>query len=342
MNQNKFYKLVLFRAEGIGPATYYNLIQKYGNAEEAIHSLNLKDDFIDSVKQEIDSAESLGAEFIFDDDNLYPNALKSIKNASPIITALGNLESLKKSTIGVVGTRHASLNGMNFIRNLSCDLSKNNFVVVSGMAIGIDSAAHLGALDSGSDSATIAVLAGGLDKIWPLENESLYYKIKERGCLVSDMPIGTTPIKQYFVKRNALIAGLSEKLVLAEANLSSGSMITANHILNMGRRIYAIPGHPSDPRSAGPNRFISEYKAVLCESSETIIGKKSEKEKDKNIKLKLFEESPILAAMSSNVISENELVKSLNMPISDIKKELVVLEIEGKIVRVDGGYVLAN
>ncbi|MCQ2562748.1 MAG: DNA-processing protein DprA [Alphaproteobacteria bacterium] len=263
MNNDLLQKLLIIRSPGIGPAKYKNLLQEFGDVYSVVDSLHLTQSFIDSVYKEIETANNLGIQYIADDNDLYPKNLLKIKNHPIILSVRGNTDTLTKRCVAMVGTRHASAVGMRFISNLAEQFVKNNFVVVSGMAIGTDSAAHMGALNTVGNTQTIAVLAGGVDNIWPIENESLYYNILDRGVIVSEMPVGHKPLTQNFVQRNRWIAGLAEQLILGEADINSGSMTTAQFAINYNIPVFAVPGHPSDSRNMGPNMLIKQGKAKL-------------------------------------------------------------------------------
>ncbi len=222
-----FDKLCVLRAPRIGPVRYAKLIAEHGTPAAAARALNLGMGHLDAVRREMDAAAAAGIHYISDDDALYPAALRAIKNHPPVITARGNLETLRRRAVAVVGTRHATAAGMGFVRDLARQFAARGIVVASGMAMGTDTAAHVGALDSDGDACTIAVLAGGVDYVWPVENEALYRRITERGVIISEMPVGFVPTPTNFVQRNRWIAGLADKLILGEADMNSGSMTTA-------------------------------------------------------------------------------------------------------------------
>ena len=257
-------KLLILRSPGIGPVSYEKLIKQYGSVKAVADTLCANTGLMDSVLREIDAANELSINFICDDSEYYPVSLKNIKGHPPIICARGNLETLKRPTVGIVGTRHATAVGMKLVSDIAENFANHSVAVVSGMAIGPDTAAHMGALRADGDTQTIAVLGGGVDYIWPTENESLYWKIIERGVVISEMPVGFIPRTTNFVQRNRWIAGLADKLILSEADLKSGSMTTARFAIDFNREVWAVPSHPSDARAAGPNSLIASHKAKLC------------------------------------------------------------------------------
>ena len=334
-----FNKLLILRTPGIGPAKFNALIQKFGSVDAAVCAMCPGDELRDMVSDEMARAKSLGIEYISDQDELYPSGLREIKNHPPVISARGNLKVLGRDMISIVGTRHATAAGMELIADIAQMFAENNTAVVSGMAIGTDTAAHCGALRAASGAGTVAVLAGGVDYIWPLENESLYYRILDCGVVISEMPVGFTPVATNFVQRNRIVAGLSRRLILGEADEKSGSMTTARFASELNREIWAIPSHPSDLRSVGPNSLIRAGVARLCMgagdffalSKKDNIHKKNspEKESEKNL----------IDALGTIPVSESVLAQIVKKTVSEIKAELVVMELGGLVRKVDGGYI---
>ena len=333
-----FERLLILRSPKIGPASYNDLMRRIGSVPQIIAYLNVSDELRDSVKREMDLANSMGINFISDEDDVYPAWLKRVKNHPPILTARGNIETLRHESVAMVGTRHATANGMNFVADMARAFAEHGVSVVSGMAIGTDTAAHRGALSAQGNTNTIAVLAGGVDYIWPLENERLYYEIMERGVIISDMPVGFVPKGTNFVQRNRIIAGIGSKLILSEADLNSGSMKTANFAHTYGRKIYAIPSHPADSRGMGPNSLIRSGTAVLCMGIEDFF---TEKNSVKQTQKKSESENPILDKIGTVPLSESVLADIVGKSISEIKRDLVVLELQGLIRKCDAGYVRA-
>ncbi len=331
-----FEKLLVLRSPGVGPVKYNAMITKFGGAAEAAEFLNLTNEFKDLVAHEMDTAAKLGISFISEDDDLYPAALRDVKNHPIIISVRGNTDTLKKQTIGIVGTRHATAAGIKFVSDISATFAENNFAVVSGMAMGTDTAAHTGALCAAGDTQTIAVLAGGVDYVWPLENESLYYRICERGCVISDMPVGFIPTPGNFAQRNRHIAGLSQRLILSEADAGSGSMHTARFANDMEKEVFAIPSHPSDARAHGPNSLIKSGLAKICTGADDFFTPKTQKMKNKKTP-----ENPILSALGINPLAESVLSEIVQKNVAEIKRELVILELQGYVRKVSGGYIKA-
>lgn len=278
--KEKFAAIKLALSENIGPMTYKGLLSYFKNPLTALEHLPefLKNSRRKSIKiapdslvhQQIETAKKMGAEILILNAPGYPSLLKQIDDAPPILYVLGNRALLNNKCIAIVGSRNASLNGLNLTRKTAFELTENGYNVVSGMAKGIDRAAHEGALKS-KNAGTIAVLGTGLDVIYPRENSDIYQEIKENGLIVSEMPFGSKPIPSAFPRRNRIISGLSRGTLVVEASQMSGSLITAKEALSQGREVFAIPGSPLDSRASGPNQLIKDG-AHLVLSSQDIIS----------------------------------------------------------------------
>lgn len=278
--KEKFAAIKLALSENIGPMTYKGLLSYFKNPLTALEHLPefLKNSRRKSIKiapdslvhQQIETAKKMGAEILILNAPGYPSLLKQIDDAPPILYVLGNRALLNDKCIAIVGSRNASLNGLNLTRKTAFELTENGYNVVSGMAKGIDRAAHEGALKS-KNAGTIAVLGTGLDVIYPRENSDIYQEIKENGLIVSEMPFGSKPIPSAFPRRNRIISGLSRGTLVVEASQMSGSLITAKEALSQGREVFAIPGSPLDSRASGPNQLIKDG-AHLVLSSQDIIS----------------------------------------------------------------------
>ncbi len=269
--------LRLIRSENVGPITCRRLIAQFGDAAaalEALPELARKGGRRRPVRlcapaeaeRELETLEALGARVLTLTDPDYPPALAAIDDPPPVLNVLGDPALAGRRGIAVVGARNASANGRRFAKQLASDLGRAGLVVTSGLARGIDTAAHEGALDSG----TVAVLAGGPDVVYPRENAALYEAVRERGAVVSEMPAGLVPQARHFPRRNRLISGLSLGVLVVEAAPRSGSLITARLALEQGREVFAVPGSPLDPRARGCNHLIRQG-AVLTESAEDVL-----------------------------------------------------------------------
>jgi DNA processing protein len=268
--------LRLSRSENVGPITFKQLLARFGTAEAALAALPglarrggrarpIRLPSIMAAEDEMAEIKAVGARLLALCEADYPAALAAIDDAPPLICVLGDESLLGRPAIAIVGARNASANGQRLARQLAEDLSQARFLIVSGLARGIDAAAHQGALARG----TAAVLAGGLDVVYPEQNRGLYEEIAARGLLLSEMPPGTEPKSRHFPRRNRLVSGLSMGVLLVEATLRSGSLITARLALEQGREVFAVPGSPLDPRATGCNKLLRQG-AVLVETAEDV------------------------------------------------------------------------
>jgi DNA processing protein len=211
--------------------------------------------------------EKFGATILCAGEPGYPLALAAVEDAPPVLSVIGDINLLARPTIGIVGARNASLNGRKFAEILARDLGENGHAIASGLARGIDTAAHTGSLPTG----TIAVVAGGLNIVYPPENKKLYDQICEQGIIIAESPFGQEPFAQSFPRRNRIISGLSQGVVVVEASLRSGSLITARMAAEQGRDVFAVPGHPLDPRAEGTNSLLRDG-AILVRSATDILN----------------------------------------------------------------------
>jgi DNA processing protein len=269
--------LRLIRSENVGPVTFRTLIERLGDAAaalEALPRLARRGGRADALKlcpreeaeAEREALSELGGRFVFLGEPAYPMLLAAIEDAPPVLAVMGNDHLLAKPAVAIVGARNASAAGIRMARRLAAELGEAGYVVVSGLARGIDAASHGGALERG----TVAVLAGGLDVIYPPEHTELYASIKDQGMLMSEMPFGTLPQAGHFPRRNRLISGLAQGVVVIEAAERSGSLITARLALEQGREVLAVPGSPLDARAQGTNKLIRAG-ATLVQSAADIM-----------------------------------------------------------------------
>lgn len=278
-DQERLDVLRLIRSENVGPVTFHNLLSYYGTAAKALDAIPelakrggkkrvIKVCGTATAEQELEAIANYGARVVCHGEADYPPHLLQIPDAPACLSVLGSPTVwTNRPVIGMVGARNASANGCAFAKKIANDLGKHDIVVASGLARGIDTAAHLGALETG----TVAVIAGGIDNIYPPENASLYQRIAESGAIISEAPFGTTPQARHFPGRNRIIAGMTSGLVVVEASQKSGSLITANNALDYGRDVFAAPGSPMDPRCKGSNDLIRSG-AILTESVDDIIN----------------------------------------------------------------------
>lgn len=269
-------RLRLVRSPGIGPVTFRQLIARFGSAAaalEAVPDLAARGGGkaprlfgAGEAEREIARVEALGGRYLLLGQGLYPRALAELDDAPPVLTAKGDLRWLERPLVAIVGARNASAAACRFARQLAYDLGQQGGVVVSGLARGIDSAAHDGSLETG----TIGVIAGGLDVFYPPENEARQRGIAERGLVVAEMPPGTEPRARHFPYRNRIIAGLSLGTVVVEAAPRSGSLITARLAAEAGREVMAVPGSPLDPRAQGCNQLIRDGATLIQNAADVL------------------------------------------------------------------------
>lgn len=269
--------LRLIRSENIGPATFRRLINQFGSASKALDQLPklarrggrsrpLGICSPERAKREMAHVEKAGARMIFMCEDDYPSILANIHDPPPVITVKGHVHLLSRPAVAIVGARNASATGQRLAALLARDIGAAGYVIVSGLARGIDGAAHKAAMVQG----TIAVIAGGIDVVYPREHKELHHQIAENGLLLSEAPFATKPSARHFPRRNRLIAGLSRGTVVVEAAAKSGSLITARLALEQGRDVFAVPGSPLDPRARGTNLLLREG-AILVESAADVL-----------------------------------------------------------------------
>jgi DNA processing protein len=269
-------RIRLIRSSSIGPVTYRQLVARFGSAQaalEAIPDLARRGGgkprrlcSVDEAERERAKVEKLGARYLVLGQGLYPSLLAELDDAPPLLVAKGDINLLDRPTVAMVGARNASAAACRFARSLAHDLGSEGLAVVSGLARGIDSAAHDGSLESG----TIGVIAGGIDIFYPPENEARQKAMSERGLVLAEMPPGTEPRARHFPYRNRIIAGVSLGTIVVEAAPRSGSLITARLAAEAGREVMAVPGSPLDPRAQGCNRLIRDG-ATLVQNAADVV-----------------------------------------------------------------------
>ncbi len=265
MSPERLALIRLARADGVGPIAFRRLLARHDDAEAALAAL-ARDAVIPearAVLREAEALDRLGGRFLLLDEPDYPEPLAALPDAPPVLAVLGDVARLAAPAVAIVGARNASANGRRIAETLASGLAHAGLVVVSGLARGIDTAAHEGACGRG---LTVAVVAGGLDRPYPPENAGLQARIAaEGGAVVAEAPLGTVPTHRHFPRRNRIVAGLALGCVVVEAAKRSGSLITARLALDAGREIFAVPGSPLDPRAAGTNDLLRQG-AHLCEN----------------------------------------------------------------------------
>lgn len=269
-------RLRLIRTPHVGPVSWHQLMQRFGSGEAALEALP---DLIlrggagkariapaDLAERELARAAELGARHIFSDEPEYSPLLREVEGAPPVIVVRGDTAMLRRPCVAIVGARNASAIACRFARQLAADLAARDVTVVSGLARGVDTAAHIGALGG----STVGVIASGIDIAFPPENASLQEKIAAEQLLIAEQPPGSEPLARHFPSRNRIIAGLAHGTVVIEAAPRSGSLITARRAGDYGREVMAVPGSPLDPRAQGCNLLIREG-ATLVQSVDDVI-----------------------------------------------------------------------
>ncbi len=350
-------RLRLIRTSSVGPVSYRQLLARFGSAAAALDAIpdrarrgGGRPPRIPAradMMREAEIVAALGGFYLFLGRPDYPSLLAANDDAPPVVIAAGDAGLLTRPTAAVVGARNASAAAVRFARQLAFDLSGRDFVVVSGLARGIDTAAHVGALDGG----TIGVIAGGLDIFYPPENEGLQREIGRRGLIVSEQPPGTQPHARHFPSRNRIIAGLAQGTIVVEAAPRSGSLITARLAAEYGREVMAVPGSPLDPRAQGCNQLIRDG-ATLIQSAADVVeslrpfgrdhvassasGYVTQERADD---LADAEREAVVGLLSVSAVSIDELVRQSGLPSAAIHAVLLELELAGRLGRHAGARV---
>ena len=351
--------LRLIRSENVGPRTFRALVNRYGGARPAIEALP---DLarrggaqapgrvcsIEDAEHELEAARRQGAIFLALGEQGYPARLRMIDDAPPLIAARGNLDALKLPMVGIVGSRNASAAGSKFAAQMARELGQEGFVVSSGLARGIDAAAHRATLESG----TIAVLAGGQDRIYPPEHKELLAQILENGAAISEMPFGWEPRARDFPRRNRLISGLSLGVLVVEAARRSGSLITARMALEQGREVFAVPGSPLDPRCEGTNGLLKQGAILVTEIADMvsalapILGRpltlpieEPEHHTEENGDAAPDERRRVVSLLGPTPVEIDDLIRLSGTRPAVVRTILLELEIAGRLERQAGGRV---
>jgi DNA processing protein len=348
--------LRLARTENVGPVTFDQLIQRLGTAGKALAALpdlarhggraiRLADER--AIDKELADGAALGARLIAACEPDFPQALAALDPPPPLIWVRGRPELLHRPCVAIVGARVASAAGQRFARGLAAELGQSGHVIVSGLARGIDGAAHEGAMPTG----TVAVLGGGVDDIYPPEHGGLYARVAETGCVVSESEPGRAAVARDFPRRNRIISGLSRAVVVVEAEFRSGSLITARLAAEQGREVLAVPGSPLDPRAKGTNDLIRQG-AALCEGAEDVLraleGLRGFREPERGFGAEPGPEPDdalrrqVAALLSPTPVSRDELVRATGAAPAAVFAALVELSLAGRAELLPGGMVAAT
>ncbi|WP_442856040.1 DNA-processing protein DprA [Bartonella sp. Raccoon60] len=376
-DQQRLNWLRLLRSENIGAVTFRNLIDHYKTAENALAMLPelskngglrkpIRIATLDDAEKEMQQAEKQGIRFIGIGEPDYPPFLKIVEASPPLIAIKGGCSIFQKPSVGIVGSRNASAVGKKLTNQFAHFIGNAGFTIISGLARGIDSTAHQASLLTG----TVAVMAGGIDHIYPPENQKLYDDILANGgAIISEMPIGWKARAIDFSRRNRIIAALSLGLLVVEAAMRSGSLITARQAVEMGRLIFAIPGSPLDPRAIGTNNLIKEGALLVTHPSDIIETLTPLTSNTTDPQLSFFEETysiqfpqentslpkqitnetsligddiereAVLSALSSTPIDLDTLSIYSGVSLQKLYLLLIELDLAGKLIRHSGGYV---
>ncbi|MDO5647904.1 DNA-processing protein DprA [Paracoccus sp. (in: a-proteobacteria)] len=353
--------LRLIRSRRVGPATFHRLIREHGTVAASLDALpQLAADAGVTDYQpcpegvavaELNAGRRIGARLIRYDSPQYPPALRDIDGAPPVLWVRGDAAMLALNPIAVIGARNASSLGLRMARGMATGLGEAGFTVVAGLARGVDTAAHNAALPTG----TVAVMAGGVDVIYPSENAILAAQIAERGVLVSEQPPGTEPHARHFPTRNRIISGLSRAVIVIEAAHRSGTLITAKNALDQGREVMAVPGHPMDARAAGCNALIRDG-ATLVRSAADVAAALAEAEQPFALPATPAPqptpqparipapdpaqlETAILSRLSPSPSDENDIIRDVGAPASTASAAILSLELQGRLTRLVGGRI---
>ena len=356
MNHNDLIDLIrLARTDGVGTKSIRTALDRFGAVAEALAQWHMWSRgralcSIPAAEAEFAAASKLGFSYVTWDDAIYPEPLRAIEDAPPVLVVKGDASVLARPLIAMVGARNATLNGKRFAKMLAHDLTKAGCTVISGMARGIDGAAHEGALAAGGK--TIAVLAGGTDVIYPPEHKDLYARIADNGAVISEMPPGTAPQAAFFPRRNRIISGASRGVVVVEATPKSGSLITARMAADQGREVFAVPGSPLDPRAQGPNGLIRDG-ATLIQSAGDVLAalpplspdflmQSTQKPQAVEITRTISRSTvraEVEAALSATPAPVDELVRQCQVSPAVLAEILLELELAGRLERLPGNRV---
>ncbi len=358
-DQERLNWLRLNQTENVGPVTFHQLIGAYKTATAAIDALPelshrggrrkaLRVYSAEAAAQDMARAKDIGAFFVAIGEVGYPPDLAHVPSPPPMICVCGKLELAEMKSVAIVGARNASALGMKFARQLAHGLCEAGFLVVSGLARGIDTAAH----EASVNAQTAAVLAGGLDHFYPPENEKLQRAIGERGLLMSEMLPGTAPKAEYFPRRNRIISGMAKAVIIVEAAMRSGSLITARFAAEQGREVFAVPGSPLDPRCEGTNRLIKDGANILTSIEDVLqalntpsfapMGMLFETETAPVLEpsaISDVERERVLTLLSPSPIETDDLIRESGLAAGQVVTILLELEIAGHAIRHAGGRV---
>jgi DNA processing protein len=340
MDANLKYWMALNRVTGLGPVKTKKLLDQYGSAKNVCETLRCP---VPEIEQDFNALTRQKIGVVTIDESSYPVNLRNIHDPPPILYVKGKLIDADKQAMAIVGTRKATRYGLEMARSLSFQLARAGLTVISGLALGIDTAAHEGALEAGG--RTIAVLGSGIDQVFPIRNRGLAQKIEARGALISEFPLGQAPDTWTFPQRNRIISGLALGVVVVEGHYDSGAMITAKLALDQGREVFAVPGPAGPDQSKGPHWLIKQG-AKLVESVEDILeelrleidpGKENRQSLSKNRELDLSdEENRIAAVLTFEPKHLDTIALETAMAVPQVSSLLMMLELKKAVRQLPG------
>ena len=361
---DQFSRLRLLRSRRVGITTYKRLLTEHGTAQNALAALPevARAAGVETyevcpeavIQAELNAAREAGARLVIQGTPAYPDLLGQLDDAPPFLWAIGDMGLLRRPMIALVGARNASSLGMRMARKLARDLGAAGYVIVSGLARGIDSAAHTAAIETG----TVAVQAGGVDIMYPPENTELAGSIAESGVRLSEQPMALQPMARHFPARNRIISGLCQATVVVEAAAKSGSLITARDALDQGRDVLAVPGSPFDARSTGCNQLIRDGATLVRHADDVIEALQpihgppalslesaprpvpdTRKKPRQSLRKVAALHNMILSRLSPAPIAEDQLIRDLAVSASEAAPAILDLELDGQITRQSGGLL---
>lgn len=354
MSDSREARLRLLRSANIGPVTYRQLLARFGSAAAALDALPMlaargggRPPAVadaNAIRREIAAVERLGARYLFLGDSDYPALLAELETAPPALILRGDLRLAQRTCIAMVGARNASAAACRFARQIALGLADAGVTVVSGLARGIDTAAHIGSIGGG----TIGVIASGIDTAFPPENRELQERVANEGLLLAEQPPGTEPLARFFPSRNRIIAGLSLGTVVVEAAPRSGSLITARLAAEAGRDVMAVPGSPLDPRAQGCNLLIREGATLVQSVDDILEAVRPIDPRAVRAPTQGFEGPPsrdasdaerraVLGLLGPVPVSVDELIRQSGLASAVVQTVLLELELAGRLDRHAGG-----
>ncbi|WIM14164.1 DNA-processing protein DprA [Enhydrobacter sp.] len=331
-------RLRLARTPRIGPVSFHEALAHFGAARAACHEIRTVPEA--AIASEEQALAELGGRFLVFGDADYPAALAALPDAPPVLSGVGDMRLLGRPTLAIVGARDASMAGRRFAGDLAGNLGKAGFVIASGLARGIDAAAHDAALATG----TVAVMAGGVDQVYPPQNARLQQAIARQGLLLSEAAMGAPPVARAFPRRNRIVSGLSAGVIVIEAAARSGSLITAQRAAEQGREVFVVPGSPLDPRYGGSNNLIRDGAILVRDVNDitSVFGRPQSFAQPPEKPVQNGDgrdTAKVVEALGAVPTPVDELVRRCQVSAATVAEILLALELEGRLERHRGNRV---